>query len=192
MKPAAEGRDRENGTQKPEPQSKMSVVRFLWECGQATPSPAPAATVAIRRADLDDGGDRAAIAALVRGARWPSAAPNADGFLGELAGRAGREITVWLARGHRPDVAGDSGAARTVGLVSLGRTRGGWSIPWLLVHPDARRHGVGRRLVAQAVEHARALGAGQVTAESLASWPEAVAFWQAVGFARRPAADDLL
>jgi GNAT superfamily N-acetyltransferase len=177
---------------KPEPQSEMSVMRFLWECGQATPSPEPAAPVAIRRADLADGGDRAAIAALVRGAQWPSAAPNADGFLGELAGRAGREITVWLARAHRADVGGDSGGSRTVGLVSLGRTRGGWSIPWLLVHPAARRHGVGRRLVAHAVEHARSLGAERVTAESLASWPEAVAFWQAVGFASRPAADDLL
>lgn len=167
----------------------MSVVRFLCECGptaQACPPASDDATVAIRRADLDGGADRDSIAALLRAAAWPSASPKVVGFLGELSSRTGREIAVWLADERQPGANGDRDPPRTVGLVAVARTRGGWSIPWLLVHPEARRHGVGRVLVTHAVEHARSQGAAGVTAESLDSWPDAVAFWQAVGFGRRP------
>lgn len=170
----------------------MAVVRFLCDCDPAAPPAVDDATVAIRRADLDDGIDRAAIAGLVHAAAWPSASPNAGGFLGEFASRAGREVAVWLADERQPGPTDDRDPPRTVGLVAVARTRGGWSIPWLIVHPAARRRGMGRRLVARAVAHARSLGAATITADSLASWPEAVAFWQAVGFTRRPAAGDVL
>lgn len=172
----------------------MSVVRFLCQCGPTARAfpPANAGTVVIRRADLDGDDDRDSIAALLRAAKWPSPSPNVVGFLGELAGRAGRAIAVWLADERRPDANDDRDRPRTVGLVAVARTRGGWSIPWLLVHPEARRHGVGRVLVTHAVAHARSQGAEGVTAESLDSWQDAVAFWRAVGFRRRPGADDLL
>jgi GNAT superfamily N-acetyltransferase len=142
----------------------------------------------ILRADLDRPDDREAITELARAAaRQPAVSFSPAGLVGELASRPGREITAWLAR-EGPPADGDAATdapARAVGLVALSRTRGGWSIPWLLVHPDVRRHGVGRLLVAHAIEHARSRGAAGITADSLSSWPAAVAFWQAVGFTRR-------
>ncbi len=169
----------------------MSVVRFLWCCGPtAPPRPSGLGRVAATalRADLDRPDDREAITELARAAaRQPAVSFSPAGLVGELASRPGREITAWLAREGPPaDGGGVTDApARAVGLVALSRTRGGWSIPWLLVHPDVRRHGVGRLLVAHAIEHARSRGAAGITAESLSSWPAAVAFWQAVGFTRR-------
>lgn len=175
----------------------MSVVRFLWCCGPtAPPRPSGLGRVAATalRADVDRPDDREAITELARAAaRQPAVSFSPAGLVGELASRPGREITAWLAREGPPadgSAVADAPAradtpARAVGLVALSRTRGGWSIPWLLVHPDVRRHGVGRLLVAHAIEHARSRGAAGITAESLSSWPAAVAFWQAVGFTRR-------
>ena len=169
----------------------MSVVRFLWCCGPTAlprPSGIGSAAATVLRADLDRPDDREAITELARAAaRQPAVSFSPAGLVGELASRPGREITAWLAR-EGPPADGDAATdapARAVGLVALSRTRGGWSIPWLLVHPDVRRHGVGRLLVAHAIEHARSRGAAGITADSLSSWPAAVAFWQAVGFTRR-------
>ena len=58
-----------------------------------------------------------------------------------------------------------------------------WSIGWLLVVPEARRRGVGRLLVATAVEAAAADGAREVWAETDTRWPAATAFWHRLGFA---------
>jgi ribosomal protein S18 acetylase RimI-like enzyme len=52
----------------------------------------------------------------------------------------------------------------------------------LAVHPDYRRHGIGRRLVAVGEEHLRRLGTRRVTA--LVGYDDAVAaaFWDAAGY----------
>ncbi|NDC63114.1 MAG: GNAT family N-acetyltransferase [Planctomycetia bacterium] len=96
---------------------------------------------------------------------------------GELASRPGREIAAWLADAD--------GLPEALGFVALCHARSGWSIPWLLVHPSARRCGIGRQLARHAVGHARVCGAAGVSVETLAAWRDATAFWTAVGFARR-------
>jgi GNAT superfamily N-acetyltransferase len=107
------------------------------------------------------------------------------GLWWELQGRPGRVVHAWLAA-PAPDAAMPRPCP--AGLVSLvvsaagGRRR--FSIAWLLVHPLARRGGLGSGLVGIAVMHARSLGAETVHADTLTSWPEAVAFWHAVGFER--------
>lgn len=51
------------------------------------------------------------------------------------------------------------------------------------VAPDARRMGVGRALVGQVVDHARAVGAGRVELAVHAFNADARAFFAAAGFA---------
>ncbi|MFM8290208.1 MAG: GNAT family N-acetyltransferase [Planctomycetia bacterium] len=109
--------------------------------------------------------------------------PRTAGLLSELRGRPGRSVHGWLAWPREADAGCDTAAS---GLVTLVESRdrnaaARWSIGWLLVRPDVRRQGVGRALVATAVSHARAAGAGAVWTETSAAWPAAV-FWQAVGF----------
>lgn len=121
--------------------------------------------------------DRGALVSLAEEARSGTVSFSAPGLLAELESREGREVIAWLAwqsatLGPRP-----------VGVVMLARTAAGLSIPWLLVDPDVRRQGVARSLVNEAVRHARGLGASSITAETLDSWPEAVSFWPAIGFA---------
>jgi GNAT superfamily N-acetyltransferase len=125
----------------------------------------------------------------------------ASGLLCELASRENRDIIAWFARdltlikdrvddgirGSRVKLSRLECAVEceAIGVVALAQTPTGWSIPWLLVHPDARRRGVGRMLVNTAVTHARSQGAVAVTAETLAAWGNATAFWPAVGFSTR-------
>jgi len=52
----------------------------------------------------------------------------------------------------------------------------------LWVHPDLRRHGVGRRLVQRWREAARAEGAEAFLVNTLAADEAATAFWKALGF----------
>lgn len=111
-------------------------------------------------------------------------APRPDGMMAELQSRRGRAVNCWLAR-PRPAV-DITPVAMPSGLVTLveshdraGRVR--WSIGWLIVHPAARRQGLGRGLVAVAVRHAREAGADMVWVETSVAWPSA-RFWQAVGF----------
>jgi len=111
------------------------------------------------------------------------------GLLAELTGRPGRSVSAWLAW---PTALGaDDPLDRThagcplglVALVEAGSTPTlRFSIAWLLVHPRARRRGVGRALVARAVAHAQSRAATVVFAETRSSWPAATAFWRAVGF----------
>ncbi|NBW86586.1 MAG: GNAT family N-acetyltransferase, partial [Planctomycetia bacterium] len=97
--------------------------------------------------------------------------PTAE-FAGVLRGRPGREVHAWLAL----DGANSAGAAVRgfVALVVAGRR---YSIGWLLVHPAARRRGIGTALVDHAVAEAALLGAREVHADTLSDWPSAVAFW---------------
>lgn len=50
------------------------------------------------------------------------------------------------------------------------------------VHPDQRRHGVGRVLMAAALERARALGCYRIQLTSNLARPEAHRFYEALGF----------
>ncbi len=117
------------------------------------------------------------------------------GLLAECASRPGRRVHAWLAvdRAEFASVSGVVGqggaqAAAAAGVILLleSSPRGGslprLSIPWLLVRPDRRRLGVGRLLVAAAIDHAWGLGASQVSIDTLDRWPEAVAFWRGMGF----------
>jgi len=105
------------------------------------------------------------------------------GLLAELTSRPGRQVEGWLATGGGPDAAGE----QTLGLISLVACRSAagirHSIGWLVVHPAARRLGVGGALVAHACYRAAQLAAETLWVETRSDWPEAIAFWHAVGFA---------
>lgn len=129
------------------------------------------------------GADDASVAALAASIAAADDGPRLQprGIVTELRGRAGRDVAAWLAR-----PAADDDRERIDGLVTLVAARGRgtgtrWSIGWLLVHPAARRRGLGRTLVAAAVGRARERGAEAVWAETAADWP-AAAFWLALGF----------
>ena len=118
-------------------------------------------------------------------------APRGAGLLAETVSRSDRRVEAWLALpdgcpgGHAP---GQPAVPELLGLVTLvaGRSAAGEraSIAWLLVHPEARRSGIGRLLVGQACRRARAQGAREIEVECRADWRGAITFWKAVGFQR--------
>jgi GNAT superfamily N-acetyltransferase len=117
--------------------------------------------------------------------------PRGRGLVAELASRPGRVVEAWLASLPAP-------AATRVwaaGLVSLVESRSAagirHSIGWLLVHPAARRRGVGRALVSHACRRAAELAAETVWVECRSDWHEAMDFWHAVGFDRTASPDRL-
>ena len=117
-----------------------------------------------------------------------------EGFLSELASRLGRRVDGWgalvpydkaLGWGVEPGPpASLAGVILFIESTPAGEGSPRFSIPWLLVRPESRRSGVGRALVAAVLDHAKGLGAPRVTIDTLDRWPEAVAFWRAVGFRR--------
>ncbi|RLS79242.1 MAG: GNAT family N-acetyltransferase [Planctomycetota bacterium] len=90
-----------------------------------------------------------------------------------LATRPGRDVHAWLAMDA---VAGKE--ASVLGFVALIVAATRHSIGWLLVHPAARRRGVGTALVDRVIAEAALLGARDVYAETLRRWPAAMAFWE--------------
>jgi ribosomal protein S18 acetylase RimI-like enzyme len=64
----------------------------------------------------------------------------------------------------------------------------GWrgSMYRMAVHPDHRRKGVARALVAEGEEHLRAIGCKRITAIVLAEEAHANEFWSAVGYSLQP------
>ena len=120
-------------------------------------------------------------------ARVPAAPqPRGRGLLAEIMSRPHRQVEAWLA----VVPAAEDACGRLAGLISLVRCRSATgirhSIGWVLVHPDARRRGVARGLVAQACSRAVELAADSVWVECRSDWAEAMAFWRAVGFEERP------
>lgn len=120
------------------------------------------------------------------------------GILAESVSRPGRTVHGWLATVRRTGLsqADPPGADSTpalepwpAGVILLAESVGSdqssrVTIPWLLVRPECRRSGVGRALVAAAIDHARGLGSCQISIDTLDRWPEALAFWRQVGFGR--------
>lgn len=73
-----------------------------------------------------------------------------------------------------------SQAACPLGFITLILAGRRFSIGWLLVHPQARRRGLGSALVDHAVAASAALGAKVVHAETLSTWPAAAGFWHRI------------
>lgn len=160
----------------------MSVTSLV--CRELDRVAAPCTPFTIRPFTQNEDHTAMVLLAAVFDAAEGGPAPRPDGMMAELQSRRGRAVNCWLAW-PRPAV-DITPVAMPSGLVTLveshdraGRVR--WSIGWLLVHPGARRQGLGRGLVAVAVRHARDAGADMVWAETAAAWP-AARFWQAVGF----------
>jgi ribosomal protein S18 acetylase RimI-like enzyme len=56
----------------------------------------------------------------------------------------------------------------------------------MAVHPDFRRRGFARALVAEAEEHLHAIGCKRISAMVLEEEAHAVGFWTAIGYAQQP------
>lgn len=157
------------------------IARFVFQVERMPPF--GCADVVVQ--PYDPGSDAAAVRRLMgRCAADPhgSAGPAVGTIAGELASRPGRQVWAWLARpGVDPDPAAVVGLVSLVGVEAAGGVR--CSIGWLFVDPALRRRGVGRALVATAARQARSLGAAEIHAETLGSWPEAAGFWEAVRLA---------
>ena len=175
--------------------SVMGVLRMVidvaeWGC---QPASAPIDGVALSEINpLAWGEERSrAMAAAVAA----SCGLRPEGFLSELTSRPGRRVYGWgalvpydKALGSGPAEPGPpaslAGVILFIESTPAGEGSPRFSIPWLLVRPESRRSGVGRALVAAVLDHAKGLGAPRVTIDTLDRWPEAVAFWRAVGFRR--------
>ena len=109
--------------------------------------------------------------------------PTPSGLVSELSGRAGREVEAWIA------VPGSADATEVLGLATLvtstGRARLRRSIAWLLVHPSARRRGIGRALVETICHEASTRDQAELWVECHTQWQIAMAFWRSVGFVAR-------
>ncbi len=108
---------------------------------------------------------------------WPLPA----GLAAEVISRPGRQVETWLAS-PTPGLP----VAEPAGLATLVTASGGQrirvSIGWLLVHPAARRQGLGRRLVATLLMVAQQRAIENVWVETRSDWLAATAFWRDCGF----------
>jgi ribosomal protein S18 acetylase RimI-like enzyme len=89
-------------------------------------------------------------------------------------------VETWLAWALEPPTESPAGLATLV--TAAGRQRIRHSIGWLLVHPSARRRGLGRRLVTELLAVAAKRDVPDVWVETRSEWPAATAFWRACGF----------
>lgn len=157
----------------------MSVKKLVFRPGTALVLPHPRPDVRARPACHQK--DANAIAVVVENSHGGDYQPlNVGGLWGELRGREGRRVIVWLAFiDHAP-----VGVAAVVSAGNGGTVR--HSIAWLLVGREARRRGVGSTLVAAIVRDALDRGIGELWVETRSDWSAALAFWQAVGFQAVP------
>ncbi len=109
--------------------------------------------------------------------------PTAPGLRAELPGRPGREVEAWVAlpgSGSDDDVVGLATMVTSTGSVGVRR-----SIAWLLVHPSARRQGVGRALVETVCQEVSRRDQPEIWIECHTKWQSALAFWRSLGFRER-------
>ncbi|MFM1904974.1 MAG: Acetyltransferase family, partial [Planctomycetota bacterium] len=106
--------------------------------------------------------------------------PTPTGLAAELQSRPGRIVETWLAWAQEPPTESPAGLATLV--TATGRQRIRHSIGWLLVHPSARRCGLGRQLVTELLAVAAERGVTDVWVETRSEWPAATSFWRACGF----------
>ncbi len=90
----------------------------------------------------------------------------------------GERRLSWLAE----EEPGATGGGRVLGYVNL-LLLGDIGVMEVLVHPDARRGGLGRRLVAQAARRTYLEGFSSIGVEVIGDTP-AIAFYEALGFER--------
>ncbi len=90
-----------------------------------------------------------------------------------------RPARMWFAQSRDVNV-------RTLGTITLGERglagRSQPSIHWLLVDPDYRRQGIGRFLVAAVEKTCWHAARRAITLETLTSWTDAAAFYEALGY----------
>lgn len=166
----------------------MRVTLFCCQSPRSIsePSPLPGLRLRLVCADRDAqavarfGDDLASSADAWAAHQFPGPRPPGCGLLAELVSRPGRNVESWLA--IQPTTSGE-GAVGLISLVTSCLATGiRHSIGWLLVHPAARRRGVGRALVACACHRAADRDGKSVWVECRSDWTVAMAFWQAVGF----------
>jgi GNAT superfamily N-acetyltransferase len=91
----------------------------------------------------------------------------------------------WMWFAEEP---GSAGAVIPLGAAALrtmeSETPAAGSIQWLLVLPEHRRRGVGRQLIRHLEAAAWDFGCRTVIAETLASWQDAVRFYERLGYRR--------
>lgn len=101
------------------------------------------------------------------------------------------ETLAEFARAPRPDrdrlwVAERDG--HLVGSIAIvGREGGAAQLRWLLVAPDARGHGLGRRLIGEALAFCRAAGYSSVYLWTVSALTEAAHLYSAIGFQKTEA-----
>lgn len=156
----------------------MAVFRPVLAVSQA-PFP-KAGAVAWTIASLDLEWEQPLVESLlVACAADPVAGPRLSlaGVRAELASRPDRMTAGFVARATQGAAVADVvGLAIVVEALAAGRRR--FSLSWLLVHPAVRREGIATALLARACDHVRTRGGAEIAAETLDSWPVAVAFWQ--------------
>ena len=139
----------------------------------------PIATVRVRRQRR--AGDVEAIVDLHRRLYLPvygldeSFVAGVEAALREAAGRGwpGEREAIWIVE-HQGEVAG------ALGLTDEGG--GEARLRWVLLAPELRGHGLGRRLVTEAVELARAAGYELIALETFSELRTAAAIYRSLGF----------
>ena len=112
-------------------------------------------------------------------------------------------LTLWQAAGTSPsvtdtitDIRGAIESAASVLVAEADRhivgsliaTFDGWrgNMYRIAVHPDYRRRGIGRALVAEGEKRLAKLGVKRITALVEEKYPDAIAFWSDVGYEIEP------